>query len=337
VAIRVRTELAAFAACALTLTRALEVRADAVHPALVVTRAAGAEDCPDAAGIATRVAAMAGTNPFELRAEIPRNTWVQIEFAEGLSGYRAVISAHGRRQGKRAIDDIGPGCTSLADAVAITLVMLLDPELARPSPEPVPAAPPPAVTPVRAPKAAPDVPGERSARSRRVSFGVEGAGGASIGILQHGSPFVEAGVLLRSRSWFSLATGGGFVLPDRVALPSGSVELGLWYAYLRASANVFEGEGSRIALFLGPSTGSLRGEGVDYTENPPQHLWWIAATFGAELCAALSASISWTARIFALTPLRYEGFYVMDAGDRVTAFRTPAVGGALSIGILAQP
>lgn len=327
--IRARTERCVSVACALTLTCTLEARADAPRPALVVTRAQGAEDCPDAAGLATRMSGMSLGNPFETSPEVPRDTWVQVEFSQALSGYRAVISARGRRQGTRSIEDVGPGCASLADAVAITLVMLLDPELGRPSPLPTPR-----------PTALPLVPDEstpRPAPEPGVRFGVDAGGGATLAVLEHAAPYVEGGLTLRVGSWLAFGLGGGYVFPDHAVIPSGSVELDLWYAYARASARVFEHEGTRVLLFAGPSTGSLGGQGVDYAQNPEARRWWIAGAFGGELHAALSHSSWWTARLMLLVPFRHAEFYVLDGGVRQTAFETPAVGGALALGVLVEP
>jgi len=315
------------AVSALLSTRALESRADVPYPSLVVTRGSGAEDCPDTAGVVTRASVMVHVNPFETRPDIPYDTWVQIEFLRVLTGYRAVISARGRRQGTRSIDDIGPGCASLADAVAITLVMMLDPEVARPPIEPTPSDRAPRATPARTETLPPP----------RLQFGGEASGGAALGVLEHGVPFLEAGLTLRIDRWLGLATGAGFVFSDRAVTPSGSVKLDLWYAYVRAAARVFEHGGTRLALFVGPSIGSLGGQGVGYTVNPDERLWWIAGVLGIEARAALSSSLSWTGRVAALTPLLYQKFYVIDAGQRDTAFRTPNIGGTLSFGILAEP
>lgn len=323
-----RIELFVALLTALLLTGAREARADTPRPSLVVTRSSGAEDCPDAAGVMTRSMAIMRLNPFELPPGVAPDTWVQVEFLRELSGYRAVISARGRRHGLRSIDDIGPHCASLADAVAITLVMLLDPEVTRPHTEPVPAASPPRAPPDRAPVRAPPPP--------RVRFGAEASGGAALGVLANGVPFLEAGATLRVDRWLLLGVGGGFVFPDRASTPSGSVALDLWYGYLRATARIFESAATQLALFAGPSTGSLGGEGVDYALHPDQRLWWIAAVLGLELRGALSSSFSWTGRIFALLPLRRDEFYVIDAGTEYPAFRTPSIGGALSLGIAGE-
>src|SRR5262245_51916025 len=103
------------------------VGADPIHAALVVTRDDGARDCPDSAVLGARVETVAGKELFAAAGDAARDTWVQVEFVRSITGYRAVISARGQRQGTRALDDVGPECSSLAEAVAVTLAILLDP------------------------------------------------------------------------------------------------------------------------------------------------------------------------------------------------------------------
>lgn len=307
---------------ALSLTAGLDARAERLSPALIVTRAPGADDCPDAAGIVTQVRTMTSSDPFAAPPDGHRDTWLEVEFTRTLAGYRAGITARGRRQGTRSIDDVGPGCASLSDAVAITLVMLLDPEVAGTNPGAVGSdvLPSPPSEPARKP-------------ATRVTFGAEAMAGAMLGVLAHGGPFVEAGGRAGFGRTFALALGGGFVFPDRTSTPPGSVTLDLWYGYARFSGALLERGGTRLALFLGPSIGSLGGSSHGFEYSPDQRILWIAGAFGLEVFAALSRSVSWSARLFALAPLRHEGFYVIDAGAPHDAFRTPDIGGALSLGV----
>jgi hypothetical protein len=314
-------------ACGLSLTAATEARAERLSPALVVTRAPGAEDCPDATGIVMRVRTMTRDDPFASSPDASRDTWLEVEFAQTLAGYRAVITARGRRQGTRSIDDVGPGCASLSDAVAITLVMLLDPEVAGAKSGAVTndiPAPPPRDEATRAP-------------APTVSFGAEAAGGAVLGVLDHGGAFVEAGGRLGFGRSFALAFGGGFVFPDRATAPPGSVKLDLWYGYARFSGVVLAHGSTKLALFLGPSLGSLGGASEGFEYAPEHRLLWVAGAFGVEAFALLSGPISWSARLSAIVPFRHEGFYVSDAGAPYSAFRTPGLGGALSLGVAAAP
>jgi len=96
-------------------------RADPSRASLVVTRDDGSRECPDSTTLGARVEVVAGKSLFPSNAAEPRDTWVQVEFVRAITGYRAVISARGKRQGTRALDDVGPDCASLAEAVAITL------------------------------------------------------------------------------------------------------------------------------------------------------------------------------------------------------------------------
>jgi hypothetical protein len=320
-----RTELRAVAVCVLSLAATLDARAERVSPALVVTRAPGAEDCPDAAGIVTRVRAMTQGDPFTPAADGRRDTWLELDFAQTLAGYRAVITARGRRQGTRSIEDVGPGCASLADAVTITVVMLLDPEVA-------------AAKSVSDPNDLPVPPkDETPASPARVAFGAEAAGGVVLGVLQHGGPFVEAGARLKFARSFAFALGGGFVFPDHTLAPPGRVSLELWYGYARFSGTLFEHAGTHLALFLGPSVGVLGGSSDGFDYRTERHLLWVAGAFGVEAFALLSGPFSWSARLSAVTPFRYEGFYVSDAGEPHRAFRTPGIGGALSLGVSVMP
>ena len=74
------------AVCALSLVATVEARAERPSPALVVTRAPGVEDCPDANGVAARVSAMTHDDPFAAREGTPRDTWLEVEFSRTLSG-----------------------------------------------------------------------------------------------------------------------------------------------------------------------------------------------------------------------------------------------------------
>ncbi len=322
--IRGRTKLPAAAVWALASAGALPAHAERLSPALVVTRAPGVEDCPDANGVAARVRAMTQGDPLAARPGVARDTWLQVEFSQTLSGYRAVITARGRRQGTRSIDDVGPGCASLADAVTLTLVMLLDPELVHAS---------------SALSDAVHADATASARDRTpsVSFAAEASGGVTLGILEHGGGLIEAGARLAFARSLALALGGGYLFPDRTSAPPGSVTLDLWYGYARISGAVFEHAGTRLALFVGPSVGSLGGSSEDFDYRTDRRLLWVAGGFGVEAFALLAGSFSWSARLCAVTPFRYEGFYVNDAGERHRAFRTPGIGGALSLGVSVAP
>lgn len=325
--IPVRTELLFLAAWFIAMTVALGARAEsapAPRAKVVVTRGPGAETCPDASVLSVRIRGMSRVDLAVDQAETPRDTWVEVELSRVLSGYRATISARGRRNGTRTIDDVGPGCTSLADAVAITLVMLLDPQG---TPE---AAPPPPVPPAR-----PPVPPEEPRRA--FAAGVEGAFGASLAVLEHPVPVLELGMRADIAERFGVALGGGVVFPDRVDVAGGSVKLGLVYGYLRGSVALFRRESTRVAFVAGPLLGSLAGEGSGYDiPMPDQRLLWVAVVGGPELRAALASWLAWSVRLLLVAPLVHQGFSIDDAGKPTEAFVTPPLGGILTFGAVAD-
>ena len=103
---------------------------------LVVTRGDGAQDCPDATQLSEQVRAIAGTNVVGVGLASPVETWIQVTMTRSFSSYGAQISALGAHHGTRSLEDLGPSCTSLADAVAVTIAIFLDPYANVPLPEP---------------------------------------------------------------------------------------------------------------------------------------------------------------------------------------------------------
>jgi hypothetical protein len=323
---RARTELVRLGALLFAVTATTAAHAAGSEPPraqLVVTRGAGAEDCPDAAALTAKTRAMTAADIMVEAVESPRDTWIGVELSRTFSGYRATISARGRRHGTRTIDDIGPRCGSLADAVAVTLVMLMDPELSAEAPPKLPA--PTVVTPPSPPLA------------RGPSPGAELGAGASFAILEHPAPVLELGAHLGSVERAGLALGGGFFFPDRVPAAGGEVKLGLAYGYLRGSLVVLQNAGTSLVFAAGPMLGSLSGEGEHYdVQKPVQRLPWLAVAGGPELRATLASWLSWSMRLMLVAPLIHQTFRIDDAGKSTTAFTTPPLGATLTFGLLAE-
>lgn len=333
------------------LTRSLTVlavaalaRVAAAEPhraSLVVTRGEGAEDCPDAVALVERVRGMTGDDALHVDAGDGRAaTWVSVELSRTSSGYRALLVARGARHGTRSIEDVGPGCRSLAGALAITLVMLLDPEAQR-EPEPLPpvprrpaSAPQPIARPPAepAPRRAPEQPADEPP-----VLGLEAHAGGTVAVLEHAVPFVRGGARVR---WGRGVVGAGaaYVKPDRVTAPGGAVELRLWFAYLGACARLTGSRETAVRACVESMAGSLGGEGDAYeTFTDQRRLPWIAAAGGVELDAGIARSFRWSARAVALAPLVRQAFRVRVGETSSTAFRTPLAGGLLTLGLVWEP
>jgi hypothetical protein len=333
-----RTELSVALSAALCTFFSNDVHAGGARASLVVTRAEGAEDCPDTTALAARAATIANADVIDATPDAGHATWIQVEFVRVLSGYRAVISARGARKGTRAIDDVGPSCGNVADAVAIALVMLTDPDVDRALPQAEAAAPPPLrpqpslPTPVPTRITAPAPPASPS-----VAVGAGASGGAAIAVLEHAVPLVEGDAHLRLGELLMFGAGGGYVFEDRTAETTGSVDLDLVYGYARACVFAIESAHHRLALCADPMVGSLRGSGDDYKATSSRRLPWIAAAASAELHGLLSPSLLWSARLRLLAPLVRQGFSVAVGDARNPAFEVPALGGMLLLGFAVEP
>jgi hypothetical protein len=315
--------------------------AEPIRASLVVTRGEGAEDCPDAAALAERVRGMTGEDM--LRADASDDVgaiWISVELSRTFSGYHAVIVARGARHGTRSIDDVGPGCRSLAGALAITLVVLLDPGVRR---EPAPDVsarsrgnPEPSVEPAPSRQALAVAIGAPRRASDPVAVGAEAHAGATLGVLEHALPFVRGGGRV-SFGRLVLGAGAAYVKPDRVSAPGGAVDLGLWFGYVLICARLASSGETSVLGCVESMAGELRGSGDAYESWVERRLPWIAASGGLELDARIGRAFRWSARALALAPLVHQAFRVELDSVPSEAFRTPPVGGQLTLGLVWEP
>ena len=138
-----------------TLPAVFTESAELPQASLVVTRGEGAEDCPDAASLAEQVHRVSGASVVQQGMSLAGrgSTWIQVAIVHNFGGYRAEISAGGLHHGARTLEDLGPGCASLADAITITIAIFLDPYSAPPAPVCAPSTTPkaPSAPPATAP------------------------------------------------------------------------------------------------------------------------------------------------------------------------------------------
>ena len=263
-------------------------------------------------------------------ASTPTQTWVQVQIAHEFGSYKAQISAAGARHGARTLEDVGPGCSSLADAMAVTIAIFLDPyqAAARPVAQCAPISVPPALPPKPAPLPKP---------TRYSRLILDGAGGVTVNVLEHSEPCLTGNGFRFDRHW-SLALGGAFVFPDRIASGSGEVELSLAYAYLNACGRALGGDDTaHIDWCAAPLVGSLGGSGRGYRSDSSGRSAWLALAAGPELLFPMSNSWSGLLAGQAIVPLIRPGFDVENAGVRSSGiFRSGAVAGLVSLGVPRQ-
>jgi hypothetical protein len=327
---RARTLGFATVLAAASVTKSAAAQVHSPKAALVVTRGEGAQDCPDSATLAERVRTVAGASVIGAELDPAAiETWVQVAITRNFGGYSAQINTSGLRHGSRALEDLGPSCASLADAIAVTLAIFLDPYAsALPAKMAQPAPTPPRPAELKAkPQQAADLP-------RRTRFFLNAGAGVALNLLHHALPLFVANAGLRLTPSWSLSLGGGYVLTDTVPSRGGEVELSLAFADLRGCGRaVGEAERAHLDWCLAARIGSLRGSGQSYTDSFSKRTAWLALAIGPEVVFPFTRSLSWILTGEAVLPVIRNGFDVQANGSRSLAFRPSAVGGSISLGV----
>ncbi len=100
-------------------------RAEPLPIGLVVSRSATAQGCPDQAELVALVEQVA-KRPHMAGAPGGAAIEAEIAFERTFDLLRAKVRLRGAKTGERELTDTGPSCAPLAQAVAITLVLLAD-------------------------------------------------------------------------------------------------------------------------------------------------------------------------------------------------------------------
>lgn len=297
-------------------------RAD-TPPAAVITvdRSERASDCPDSSALTQRVNAIAGSSALTVAPAPETRLRLHVEITAGDAGYAAEIRATGSRRGVRRIADIGRDCGGLADALAVTLAIIIDDERAEPA-EPVPAPGPPPVFP-RAPS--PQPPPEPLVWRPYVTAA------ATVGVLEKTAFGPALGVALDIGR--VIAGVDGFWLPARsFQLSPGESDISLLGSTAYACWNV----PATSRLWLGAcahfSAGRLTGSAAGYSQNRSAARPWFAPGLGAMGGGPISGALEWFAQGRLFVPLHRERFVIENVG---VVHETPPLGGLLGIGLAA--
>lgn len=267
-----------------------------------VLRAPGAEDCPDATALRARVEQIAGTPLAVLAAEV--------SFSREGGGYRAELRTRAPKEGERLLADQGPTCAALAEAVGVTLVLLLD----RAPRRDLPASPP--AQPTRT------VPGRSAIGWIGLAAGpVFGeTPGASLGF------GAVAGVELVH---WSIELGGTETLSRSVRFASGTVRVGLTSGELQLCRMIdLAGKLLRAGACARAAAGQYRGEGEGYPTTTSVRLPWMAAGGGLRVGGSWGKRLLWGVSGLLLIPIRRQTFSVDNAG---VAYESGIVGGTLAV------
>ena len=286
--------MAAFVAMGLTLGVGPFAFADASPARLVYERGAGADACPDEAGLRRDVAARLGHDPFVTSAD--RTVAARI-VREGntLRGTIELLDAGGKVNGARALESKQLDCKELASAMSLAISLALDP-LAGAPPKPSASvsvtasasatpvvsasASPPPLPPAPSASTAPSLPAPASEplnRGLRIGFGSF----AGVGFGPRNSLAIVASVGYRAPRW-------SFDVEGRRDVPLEAKQLGAG----TATASIFGA--TLVPCFVrGPlgvcgllSLGALEASGGEVATPRTASAFWAAA--GVRVAAELT-------------------------------------------------
>jgi hypothetical protein len=277
-----------------------------------VTRAPGAGDCPDQNALKTSIEHILGER---LSASNGEGIVAEVAFTRQGTAYEASLRLRGEKAGERTLRDPGPECTALAEGVAVTMALLLEPRDAAPA----------EAEPVR----------ETERREKAPSSGwLAVSAGPAVGLVGATSPALGAEVGVELFRHWSFRLGAVDVLSRSSAAGEGSVNVSLLAAHATICGAVATFEAAiRPALCAHAAGGVLSGEGVGYQTNDSKQFSWFAGGVGAELGGRLSRFV-WGAQASLLVPTRSQSFSVEPAGIAYDSSSVAAVFGVRAGGIL---
>ncbi len=292
-------------------TAAPEAWASPETAELSVARGPGAEDCPDTTALQARVEQITGTRLEQLAASEPRFA-LGVTFSREGDSYRAAIRTQGPKEGERSLEDEGPTCVALAEAVGVTLALLLDRVPRRDLPAP-------------APRQAPaTIPGRASIRWA----GWIGVSGGPVFGETPGTTLGFGPTLGVELARWSIALGGTETLSRSVRFASGTVRVGLRSGDLQLCRMIdLRGEALRAGACARAAAGQYRAEGDGYPVTTSVRLPWIAAGGGLRVGGRWANRLLWGVSGILMIPSRRQTFSVENAG---VAYESAAVGGTLA-------
>ena len=297
--------------------------------ALVVHRAPSAADCPDALALSSIIARLSPKAPTPDVVATPDG--FEVEFSRAAGRYRAIVRSRGARAGVRTLEDAGATCQTLAEATALTIAVIVDPDgvtLGEP-PEKKPVeqsaetgAPPPAPPPpVEGP------PPIRSAGSW--SLAAQAGGGVSLGVVRGVAPLATVSLELRPSAHLSFEVGGAFVPTQGLALGPGSIDV--WLLTGAASACVWPyARAVRLGACASVIAGAVHGEGRGYPTQSGASRPWLAGALSIGANGPIHGVMGWFGRAGVVVPTHRESFGIDGVG---VAYEAPSAGGLLAAGL----
>jgi hypothetical protein len=224
--------------------------------------------------------------------------FASVRFRRAEAGFEALVQLTGAKQGERALTDTGESCAPLAQAVAVTLALLVDNA-------PAPTSPPA------------DVPSPRSQGA--VSLG----GGPALGLLPSASLAMDATLHFSWPRW-SVHAGGFTLLPRDAQLGPGRVKVQLTAAHGMVCRRLGGGSSLRLDGCAAGAAGWLSGQGAGYPSSSRAGFFWSSLGAAVRLGGPIGQRWLWAVTAEGLVPLGQHRFSVGNLG---VAYRSARVAG----------
>jgi hypothetical protein len=277
--------------------------------------------CPSRGQVSGEIARLLGG---EIRVPKGGDIKAVAVVARGQTWSLAIETELAGRPGQRSIE--AASCQDLADATALIIALMIDPNaVAAHTTQPRPAPAPPLAQSDPAPQ-----------KARRVSYlvGIHAAG--SYGTLPSVDAGLGGGVGLAGRRWrVELRGTYGLRRDQRVTAPSPAPPDS--YGRFNFAAAALAGclNLGRENLAVGPCAdaelGMLSAKGFGVSEGFPAQTLWLALGAGAYAAIPLGPHLSLPLHLDVVAPLLRPEFVFRNVPTRV--FRAPVVGGRISAGI----
>jgi hypothetical protein len=313
-------------------------------PPITVEREAGAEDCPDTAGLVARVEAILGRGG----RPSPDATPYRVDFSHSPGVFTAAIHSGSDGEIVRYLDAHEPNCAALAHATAIALAVLFDadlagaggtseqaeptsPEQSEPLPPPLPP-PPVQIVPRKNEDEASEAEAASSGAGERVDPWFALGAAALAGALRPVVPAFLADFGIEASS-FRGSVGALWVPPQSISLAPGSASENLIGGNFRACYALSRRAVVRVDLCSGALIGAATAEASGFTKNEQHTELFLAFPLELSL-SARSRFFGWQLGASGLLLTPPDEFNVAGVG---LTYHPAPVAGMLAVRVFFQP
>ena len=309
-----------------------------------------ASDCPDASQLTTQVERILQRS---LAQGAPADQLeVQVRFGRTGDEYWANVLSRGPKPGERSLHDRSATCAPLAEAVSVTIALLLDKELERRAGSDsadgngttngasdgsghAAATEPPKSTPTKPARPDPQSatePASSRARAESVPLELRASleGGGVSGLVGQTSALLAEDLGVRWQRSFILDGGFNAILPGTTQFGDGSVRTTLLFASARAC--YVWGRSFSVGPCASFGVGRLQGIGIDYNQVKSKNLTWTAAGAGVVAEGPVWGRVFWGLSGTLWLPTHRSSFSVQTATQGVgTAWESSAFAGSVAL------